>query len=88
MIQSVEAIIDPEGNVHLLESVKLSTSKKAIVTILEDNPIISISETALLSEASLAEDWLRPEEDEAWSHLQLAQFQSWRIETRKIAGNY
>jgi hypothetical protein len=73
MIQAVEAIIDPDGNVHLLEPVKLSTSKKAIVTILEDNPVISISETALLSEASLAEDWLKTEEDEAWSHLQLAQ---------------
>ena len=49
MIQSVEAIIDPEGNVYLLESVKLSSSKKAIVTILEENPRISTSETALLS---------------------------------------
>jgi hypothetical protein len=28
------------------------------------------SENALLSEAALAEDWDRPEEDEAWSHLQ------------------
>jgi len=73
MIQSVEAIIDPEGNVYLLESVKLSSSKKAIVTILEENSIISTSETALLSEATLAKDWLRQEEDEAWSHLQLAQ---------------
>ena len=73
MIQTIEAIIDPEGNVYLLESVKLSSSKKAIVTILEENPIISTSETALLSEATLAKDWLRPEEDEAWSHLQLAQ---------------
>ena len=73
MIQSVEAIIDPEGNVQLLEPVRLSSSKKAIVTILEENPIISTSETALLSEATLAKDWLRPEEDEAWSHLQLAQ---------------
>jgi hypothetical protein len=73
MIQSIEAIIDPEGNVYLLESVKLSSSKKAIVTILEENPIISASETALLSEATLAKDWLRPEEDEAWSHLQQAQ---------------
>lgn len=73
MIQSIEAIIDPEGNVYLLESVKLSSSKKAIVTILEENPIICTSETALLSEATLAKDWLRPEEDEAWSHLQLAQ---------------
>ena len=58
---------------YLLESVKLSSSKKAIVTILEENPIISTSETALLSEATLAKDWLRAEEDEAWSHLQLAQ---------------
>ena len=68
MIQSVEAIIDPEGNIHLLESVKLPTFQKAIITILEENPIISISETSLLSEESLTEDWLRPEEDEAWSH--------------------
>lgn len=27
-------------------------------------------ETALLSEQALAEDWLKPEEDEAWAHLQ------------------
>ncbi len=27
-------------------------------------------EPALLSEAALAEDWLREEEEEAWSHLQ------------------
>ena len=26
-------------------------------------------ESALLSEASLAKDWLRPEEDEAWQDL-------------------
>jgi hypothetical protein len=25
---------------------------------------------AVLSEAALAEDWLRPEEDAAWEHLQ------------------
>ena len=30
-------------------------------------------ETALLSEPSLAEDWLTPEEDAAWSHLQPVQ---------------
>jgi len=29
-----------------------------------------VSETALLSEAALAVDWNRPEEDLAWSHLQ------------------
>jgi len=33
----------------------------------------SISETALLSEPALADDWNRPEEDVAWSHLRPAQ---------------
>jgi len=37
---------------------------------LEEEPALSVSETALLSEPALAEDWNRPEEDEAWSHLQ------------------
>ncbi|MFN9175893.1 MAG: hypothetical protein ACK58N_15670 [Synechocystis sp.] len=73
MIQSVEAVIDAEGNVHLLESIRLSGSKRAIVTILEETPLVSVAETALLSEVSLAEDWLKTEEDEAWSHLQADQ---------------
>jgi len=29
-----------------------------------------VSESALLSEEALAQDWNRPEEDEAWSHIQ------------------
>lgn len=70
MIQTVEAVIDQNGNVHLLESVKLTTSRRALVTILEEEPARSVSETALQSEQALAEDWNRPEEDEAWSHLQ------------------
>ena len=45
---------------------------RALVTILDEEPAGSVSETALLSEASLAEDWNRPEEDEAWSYLQPA----------------
>jgi hypothetical protein len=28
------------------------------------------AETGLMSEAALARDWDRPEEDAAWSHLQ------------------
>lgn len=31
-----------------------------------------VHETALLSGAALSEDWNRPEEDAAWSHLQQA----------------
>jgi hypothetical protein len=37
---------------------------------LEEAPRTNVSETALLSEPVLAKDWERPEEDEAWSHLQ------------------
>lgn len=72
MIQTVEAVIDERGHVRLLEPVQLPTARRALVTILEEVPIASVSETALLSEQALAEDWSRPEEDAAWSHLQSA----------------
>ena len=72
MIQTVEAIIDKNGKVQLLESVRLPEARRAFVTILEEEPTTEVSEAALLSEQALAEDWSRPEEDEAWSHLQQA----------------
>jgi len=70
MRRTVNAVIDEQGNVRLLEPVQLPTARRALVTILDERPIDGVSETALLSEAALAEDWNRPEEDEAWSHLQ------------------
>ncbi len=73
MIQTVEAVIDEQGNVRLLEPVHLSAARRALVTILEEDASqLSVPETALLSEPALAEDWNRPEEDAAWSHLQPA----------------
>ncbi len=73
MIQTIEAVIDEQGKVQLLENVRLPQIRRALVTILEEKPVAVVSKTALLSEASLAEDWNRPEEDEAWSHLQTEQ---------------
>jgi hypothetical protein len=70
MIRTVEATIDEHGNVRLLEPVQLPSTRRALVTILEDVPVVSANETALLSEPVLAKDWDRPEEDAAWSHLQ------------------
>ncbi len=70
MIRTVEATVDERGIVRLLEDVHLTTTHRALVTILEE-PAFTC-ETALLSEAALAEDWNRPEEDAAWSHLQWA----------------
>lgn len=72
MIQTLEAVIDEQGNVRLLESITLPATRRALVTILEEEPAAQVSETALLSEQALAEDWNRPEEDEAWRHLQPA----------------
>ena len=72
MISTIEAVIDEQGNVRLLEPVHLTSSRRALVTILEDRATPGVSESALLSEDALAEDWNRPEEDEAWSHLQQA----------------
>ncbi len=70
MIQTVEAVVDERGNVHLLAPLCLPSSHRALVTILDEKPAAPIPETALLSEAVLAEDWNRPEENAAWSHLQ------------------
>jgi hypothetical protein len=73
MIQTIEAVIDEQGRVKLLQNVRLPNVRRALVTILEEKPAAAVSETALLSEAALAEDWNRPEEDEAWSYLQSEQ---------------
>ena len=70
MIRALEALVDERGNIRLLESIYLPAVRRALVIILEEEPAINVSETALLSEPALAEDWSRPEEDEAWSHLQ------------------
>ncbi len=72
MIRTFEAVVDEEGHVRLLEPVQLPGMRRAFVTILEEEPISNVPETALLSELALGEDWNRPEEDAAWSNLQQA----------------
>jgi hypothetical protein len=56
MIQTVEAVGDAAGRVQLLGEIHVPGPRRALVTV--------------LAEAALAVDWLRPEEDRAWSHLQ------------------
>ena len=73
MLQTFEAVIDEHGNVRLLDSVELPRMRRALVTVLVDEPKTAVAETAILSEPALAEDWSRPEEDAAWSHLQQVQ---------------
>lgn len=72
MIRTIEAVINEQGKVFLLEDISLRETRRALVTILEEEPTTEVSETALLSEESISEDWNRAEEDAAWSHLQSA----------------
>ena len=68
MLKTVETTIDEQGNVKLVKPIQLPKPARAFVTIFNED--LNVPETALLSEAALAEHWLRPEEDAAWAHLQ------------------
>ena len=65
MHTTIEAEVDEQGNIRPKEPVVLAPGSRVLVTVLEP----TVPETALLSEAALAEDWQRPEEDAAWSQL-------------------
>lgn len=69
MLKTLEAIVDQNGQIRLLEGEELPPSRRVLVTLL-DNEAEGIPETAFLAEPALAEYWNRPEEDAAWSELQ------------------
>src|SRR4051794_33268944 len=71
MLRTVKATINKNGKVKLAEPVSLRSASRALVTILDDDTAEDdrSNEAALLSESSLARDWLRPEEDKAWEHV-------------------
>ncbi len=64
MVRTVEAMIDETGNVRLLEPLQLSSTRRALVTILDETHLDDAypeqthadPETALLSEPALAAD--------------------------------
>ena len=66
MRPAIEAEVDEQGTIRPTEPVTLAPGSKLLITVVEEP---SVSETALLSEASLAADWNRPEEDAAWADL-------------------
>ncbi|CCF83917.1 conserved hypothetical protein [Nitrolancea hollandica Lb] len=70
MFRTIEAVIDEHGRVCLLEPIHLTAVRRALVVILDEDLTTSVTETPYLSEAALAVDWNRPEEDAAWAHLQ------------------
>lgn len=72
MIRKIEAVVDEQGTVRLKEAVRLDAPRRAVVTIFDEDRAVEVDESTLLSEPALAQDWNRPEEDAAWSHLQQA----------------
>ena len=60
--------IETQSDVKLREPTQLPKPRWTFVTIFSEE--LHVPEIALLSEAALAEHWLRPEEDAAWVHLQ------------------
>jgi len=55
--------VDEKGEVRLAEPLQLSRAQRALVTILDEEPLPELHEDSLLSERAIAEDWNRPEED-------------------------
>ena len=59
-------------SLNAFERLSVMRMIKTVEAIIDEQGNVrpSEAESALLSEAALAEDWNRPEEDEAWLHLQ------------------
>jgi hypothetical protein len=65
MRATVAAEVDEQGNLHPEEPLDLVPGARVLIAVVDPDR----SEAALLSEAALAVDWNREEEDAAWSHL-------------------
>ena len=47
MVRTLEAIIEQGGKVRLLESVEIDVARRALVTVLDEEPRATIEECAL-----------------------------------------
>jgi hypothetical protein len=65
MRPTIEAEVDDQGNIRPREKVSLPPGSRLLITVLEPEAL----DTAVISEAALATDWNRPEEDAAWATL-------------------
>lgn len=48
MMQTIEAVVDESGRIHLLENVELKNVRRAFVTLLPDSPKNGLSEKGSL----------------------------------------
>jgi hypothetical protein len=66
MLRTIEVEIDAAGGIHPVERIGKLPVGRALLTLLTP----AVDEALYLAESALAEGWLRPEEEEAWAHLQ------------------
>jgi hypothetical protein len=66
MIRTLPAIIDKNGDIRLVDPIKLDSECRALVTIMDEE---HAGLSPLACERTLSE-WILPEEDNAWMHLQ------------------
>ena len=77
MLKTVEAVLEDDGRLRLLEAIDPPKGARIYALIVEADDLSEKEDTqdaprfsiGSLSESVLARDWLRPEEDEAWKHL-------------------
>lgn len=75
MIHTYQAIINQEGSVLPLKTLKFNEPKRAILIVFDkefEDSFYEKSDSYIMSESTLANDWNRPEEDEAWAYLNQA----------------
>ena len=64
-----DAIVEPDGRIRLKTSIHLEKDLRVVVSVTGQD-VDSAASGIALSEPNLSADWLNPEEDEAWAHLQ------------------
>ncbi len=64
-----EAVVETDGRIRLSRPVHLEKGLKVLVAVPRSEKDSALSGTEL-SEPALADDWLNPDEEEAWFHLQ------------------
>ena len=71
-MKSIEGTLEKNGQLRLFKKVRLAKPRRVRITFLDDDMADQSkgSFNAGLSESALVTDWNRPEEDEAWQHLQ------------------
>jgi len=73
MLQTFEAVLQPNGQLQFLDGPAdaAKAPRHVLVTFTDEAlPFDTALCGATLSEAALAADWLRDEEEAAWAHLQ------------------